>query len=174
MAETKETRTTTTTLVTAFEPQHGESKKTGKPWTRSDFKDANELKFSTFRGDVASVARALLNQPVVIEYEESQTTNNGQTYTNRTLLSVSAAGPGAIQGEEIVVFGPSDFKSHLAPSQKDIQIARAVATKLSYEVFAGIGQDPLLCRDEILQHAESLIPFLLTGQDTGNPVVTEA
>lgn len=62
-----------TTITRAFEPAEGNGP-TG-PWVRHDFKDAEDRKFSTFKGDVASVTKSLLGQPVEVEFNESE--NNG-------------------------------------------------------------------------------------------------
>lgn len=64
----------------------------GNQFTIHEFFTADDTKFDTTKAEIANAAYALLNQPVLITFEQTQ---NGQ-YTNRKLQAVQAAdGSGA-------------------------------------------------------------------------------
>ncbi len=91
--------------------------------------------YSTFKGEIASQAVLLMNQPVEIEYETQQ---KGE-YTNNYLLGVKTVGgatpvPQADPGPtpEPVT---SPYQAH-----KDEAIARAVALKAAVDTLPSLGE----------------------------------
>lgn len=74
----------TTVTITKHFQANGNSN--GRAWTRNDFRTDDGGKFQTYDGDVASQVKALMNQPVEIEYTVKE---NGQ-YVNNEIVSVRA------------------------------------------------------------------------------------
>ena len=132
------TKTTTLSKVGAFDGVN----KNGKPYVRSVFKDAEGVEWTTFKGEIASQAEALLGQPVELEVEETQ---NGQ-YVNRNLVSVKAHQngntPATVATPDVAQVTQAEYVPPAVttgPSAKDRQIAKAVALKLSQEAFVSQG-----------------------------------
>jgi hypothetical protein len=146
----------TTTLTKAFEPASGNG--SNGPWTRSDFESAEGLKLSTFKGEVASVARALLNQPVEVEYSEKQ---NGE-YVNRTLLSVKpaegAAGPNPeYNAQAAKAYTPKgEFRT-------PAQIIRTSALESAVQSFYAAQADPVGDQVGLLEVAVTYEKFITEG-----------
>jgi hypothetical protein len=69
--------------------ENGNSKATGKPYTRYDIKTAGGTKFQTFDAALGAQAKSLEGTSVEIEYEVE---SRGQ-YENNVLKSISAAAP---------------------------------------------------------------------------------
>jgi hypothetical protein len=148
--------TLTTTLVRAFDPVDGTSAK--GPWTRCDFKDENDLKFSTFKGDVASVATSLIGQPVEVEFESKQ---NGE-YTNRTLLKVSAVEVAAGSASTPTEVTPS---TNTYEDDRQLRIMRQSALDRALTAY-GIAQlDPIESIDEVYKLSDEFIHYFVNGRE---------
>jgi len=145
----------TTTLTKAFEPASGNG--ANGPWTRSDFESAEGLKLSTFKGEIASVARALLNQPVEVEYSEKQ---NGE-YVNRTLLSVKPAeGSTPVpQSAPQPAYTPSPKGEFRTPAQ----IIRTSALESAVQSFYAAQADPVGDQVGLLEVAVTYEKFITEG-----------
>jgi hypothetical protein len=148
------------TTVTLSSPEQRNGTSARGAWTLSLFPASDGRKYQTFDGAIASVVASLIGQPAVVEYEEEQRNGN----TNYVIKAASAATAGTVvqtAPAAAVVAHPA-----AAPSSKDEQIARAVALKQAFDAFAVAGQDPILSRNEVVEFAGTLVPFLLTGVDT--------
>lgn len=155
-----------TTLTRAFDPQSGVGAN-GQPWTRSDFEAANGMKFSTFKGDIASVAAALLNQTAEIEYTEKQ---NGQ-YTNRTLLGITPRPE--FGGAQVTHSAPatalhSPPSTHTASSSispdRELRIMRQSALDRALTAFGIEGLNPIQDSDALFQLADEFIDYFNNGR----------
>lgn len=154
-----------TTIARAFDPASGTGP-SGKPWTRTDFELGTGVKVQTFKGEVASVARALVGQPVEVEYEETQ---NGQ-YTNRTLLSVSAIANGDHATPATANPSPDSSNNHtlstqtVAEPERQLRIMRQSALDRALTAFGIAGQDPIEHQSELFDLARVYVDFFTTGE----------
>jgi hypothetical protein len=146
----------TTTLTKAFEPAHGNG--ANGPWTRSDFQSEGGLKFSTFKGEVASVATALIGQLVEIEYDEKQ---NGE-YTNRTLKAVKVAAEGATANEPKQQ-QPASSGGSKGEFRTPAQIIRTSALVSAVQSFEAAQLDPVAQLADVLEQAVVFEKFITEG-----------
>jgi hypothetical protein len=152
--------TVTTTLVRAFDPVSGESAK--GPWTRCDFKDEQDRKFSTFKGDVASVATSLIGKPVELEFIAKE---NGE-YTNRTLLKVSAVNGATPAPSTPTVVIPATEAVHtvgVTEPERQLRIMRQSALDRALTAYGIAQQDPLLELDAVYKLSDEFIDYFVNG-----------
>lgn len=144
------TKVTTLTKVGAF-PGNG----TYGPYVRSVFKDADGVEWTTFKGELASQADALVGQTVEMEGNVEQ---NGQ-YTNRTLLKVSAVANGNLAPKV------DDFTYTVAPveSERQLRIMRQSALDRALTAFGIIGQDPIAALEELFELSDQFIDYFVNG-----------
>jgi hypothetical protein len=148
----------TVTTLTEVRIKSGSSAR--GPWTMSIFKAADGREYTTFKGDLASKANALLNQTVELEFSESQ---NGQ-YTNYDLEDVAAtAGPTVADAVRVqappVVNGSAKNDQYRTKEQ----IMRTDALNAALTLFGIIGLDPLSSADEFEGWFESLYTLIEQG-----------
>ena len=152
----------TVTTLTEVRTKSGSSAR--GPWTMTIFKAADGREYTTFKGDLASKANALLNQTVELEYSERQ---NGQ-YTNYDLEGVEAAAVGAVVPQvyteavtQPAVSSPP-IKNNDQFRTKE-QIMRTDALNAALTMFGIIGLDPLSGVDEFQGWFESLYKLIEAG-----------
>ena len=135
-------------------------------WKKHIFTSSEGKEFYTFQAPLSTQAYAFVTsgQPATIEYDEE--IRDGK-YTNYKLTAVSAAASAPVSNGTSTTLPQVQSPSE---TSKEERIARAVALKAAAEVFVAIGQDPLLYRSEMLEYAETLVPWLLTGVDTKEQV----
>lgn len=148
------------------------------PWKKNVFTASDGKEFYTFDAVLAGHANSLLvsGQSAAVEYEEEL--RDGK-YTNYKLTKVEAAnttnGSSTFTSAQPFITPASDPRPQpFNETGKDDRIARAVALKAAIEIFTAIGQDPLLFRGEMLEYAETLLPWLLTGVDVSIKETVEA
>ena len=145
------------------------------PWKKNVFTSSEGKEFYTFQAPLATQAHAFVTsgQPVAVEYEEEL--RDGK-YTNYKLTAVSVA-PDSYGVPQPTTISSAQYPlspATLTQESKEERIARAVALKAAIEIFTAIGQDPILYRSEMLEYADTLTPWLLTGVDAKAPESVEA
>jgi hypothetical protein len=154
--------TVTTTLVRAFEPVSGTSAR--GDWTRCDFKDEQDRKFSTFKGDVASVATSLIGKPVELEFIAKE---NGE-YTNRTLLKVTpvngvVAAVTPVDSTDTVHIPVTQNAGVSYDDTRQLRIMRQSALDRALTAY-GIAQlDPIESIDEVYKLSDEFIDYFVNG-----------
>jgi hypothetical protein len=105
------------TITNVFS-ESGNSKATGKPYTRYDIKTAGGTKFQTFDAALGAQAKSLEGASVEIEYEVE---SRGQ-YENNVLKSISAAAPPDYYGA-----GQSAPQAAVNTNDRELRIMRQSA-----------------------------------------------
>lgn len=149
----------TTKLLKVFDPQGGIGP-SGKAWSRTDMKFEGDLKVSTFNGGLASVAKSLEGQAVVVEYDEEQ---NGQ-YVNRSLRSIEAVNGAAAPA---VATGNTATTHSSGPDQRQTYIHRQSSLKVATDIFVAAGINPLESLEELLQLSDALVGYVEGGIEAG-------
>lgn len=128
---------------------NGKTTPTGKTVYEIEFSDGKT--YATFKQDVAVEARAAIGSSVTAEVSEQQ---KGQ-YTNYYWNGITAK---TADPAPVVQWIPGQIQAP-APSDKDAQIARAVALKAAVDLVANGTPSPEL----VLEVAAQLEPYL-TGK----------
>ncbi len=149
--------TTQVTLTKHF--QATGQRQNGDTWTRNDFKTADDLKFQTFDGTLASKAKSLLNVPVTLTYEpkeRGQFVNNEITDIEPVTGEAPAPSPVAANGQPTAAH--QDLKQDVI--NRSAGLARAIE-------FLSVAGEPVLDafdNGSLFELANTFARFFETGE----------
>ena len=154
------TKITTLRKIGAFDGTNKE----GKPYVRSVFVDDDGIEWTTFKGQLASQADALVGQTVELEGVETQ---RGE-YVNRNLVSVKAHTNGnapTVATPDVATLS-ADSTPNNSPSYEEtrqLRIMRQSALDRALTAFGIAGQDPIQSIDEVYDLADEFIDYFVNG-----------